>query len=134
MATIRGMDGSVTYATIALGNCRVMAFDTVRGLIDTTVKGNLHAQRAGGLVTHTASFAGVLDYVTAQKNLIDFLETATPDVTLGTLVFTLATGKTWTWTSGALCAGYKVNSPDGDGVVTVDYDFHLNVPAVIAYA
>lgn len=133
MATIRGMDGSVTYATIALGNCKVMSFDTARGLIDTTVKGNLHAQRAGGLVTHTATFAGLLDYVTAQKNLIDFLEAATPDVTLGTLVFTLATGKTWTWTSGAICSGYRVSSPEGDNPVTFEVDFHLNVQATIAY-
>jgi len=128
------MDGSVTYATIALGNCKVIAFDVARGLIDTTVKGNLHAQRAGGLVTHTATFAGLLDYVTAQKNVIDFLEAATPDVTVGTLVFTLATGKTWTWTSGALVAGYRVSSPDGDNAVTFEVDFHLNVPATIAYA
>ena len=134
MATIRGMDGSVTYATIALGNCRVMSFEAVRGLIDTTVKGDLHAKRAGGLVTHTATFAGVLDYVTGQQDVIDFLEAATPDVTIGTLVFTLATGKTWTWTSGALVSGYRVTSPEGDNPVTFEVDFHLNVQATIAYA
>jgi hypothetical protein len=134
MATIRGLDGSVTFNAVALGNCRVMSFDTTRGLIDSSVKGDFHGQRVGGQVIHTATFAGLLDYVTGQKDAIDRLETATPNTTAATLVFTLATGKTWTWTSGALLAGYRVSSPEGDALVTVEYDFHLNVSATIAYA
>jgi len=134
MAVLRGMDGSVTFNAVALGNCRVVSIETTRGLIDTTVKGDLHAKRDGGLVTHTLTFSGVLDYVTGQKDAIDRLETTTPVLTLATLIFTIATGKTWTWTSGALLASYRVTSPEGDNPVTVEYDFHLNVPAVIAYA
>lgn len=134
MSGLRGMDGSATYAGVALGNCKVMGWEAARGMIDTTVKGDLHAQRAAGLVMHTATFSGNLIYDTAQQDLIDFLETPTPDVTAGTLVFQLATGKTWTWTSGAIATAYRVNSPDGEGVVSFEVDFHLNVKATIAYS
>ena|SRR6266576_1555342 len=133
MAVQRGMDGAVTFNAVALGNCRVVGVDTARGLIDTTVKGDLHAQRAAGLVTHTLTFSGVLDYVTGQKDAIDRLETATPNTAAATLIFTVATGKTWTWTSGALVAGYRISSPEGDNPVTFEVDFHLNVPAVISW-
>jgi hypothetical protein len=134
MATLRAMDSSGTFNALALSNARVLSIDTVRGLIDNTVKLDLHAQRAPGLVTHTASFAGVLDYVTGQKDAIDRLEAATPSLTAATLIYTWSTGKTWTWTSGALMVGYRITSPEGDAVVTVEVDWHLNVPAVIAWA
>ena len=133
MAVQRGMDGAVTFNAAALGNCRVIGIDVVRGLIDTTVKGDLHAQRAGGLVTHTLTFAGLLDYVTGQKDAIDRLETATPNTTAATLIFTVSTGKTWTWTSGALLVDYKITSPEGDNPVSFEATFHLNVPAVVAW-
>lgn len=133
MAIVRGMEGSATYATVALGNCRVLSFDTTRGLINTTVKGDYHEQGVGGLVTHKATFAGLLDYVTGQQDVIDFLETTTPNDSPGTLVFTLASGKTWTWTSGAVVTGYRVTSPEGDNPVTFEVDFHLNVKATIAW-
>ncbi|HEX9239204.1 MAG TPA: hypothetical protein VF910_00940 [Candidatus Bathyarchaeia archaeon] len=133
MSVYRGMDGSVTFNAVALGNARVVGVNTTRGLIDVTVKGDKLAQRQGGLVIHTLTFAGVLDYVTGQKTLIDYLEAATPDLSLQTLVFTVATGKTWTWTTGALLEGYQVSSPEGDNPVTVDFTFHLNVPAVISW-
>lgn len=131
MAIQRGMDGSLTFNAVAMGNCRVVSMDTVRGLIDTTVKGDMHAQRVGGLVTHTLSFSGLADYLTGQKDAIDRLETATPTLTAATLIFTTSAGKTYTWTSGALLVGFKITSPEGDNPVTFECDFHLNVPAVV---
>jgi hypothetical protein len=133
MATWRGMDGSATYATIALANLRNIRWSARRGIIPVTVKGDLHAKKQGGLVDRSVSFDAILDYVTGQKNVIDFLEAATPDVTIGTLVITASSGKTWTYTSGALFAGYEIISPEGDNPVTVSLDFELTVPAVIAW-
>jgi hypothetical protein len=133
MASQRGMDGSATYATIALTNLRNIRWSARRGIINTTVKGDLHAKKAGGLVDRSVSFDAVLDYVTGQKNVIDFLEAATPDVTIGTLVITVASGKTWTYTSGALFSGYEIISPEGDNPVTVSLEFELTVPATIAW-
>src|SRR5574341_864591 len=94
------MDGSMTYASVAMGNCRVIDVQVARAAIPSTVKGAKHATAVGGLVTRSITFSGLLDYVTGQQDVIDFLENAIPDVTLGTLVFTIASGKTWTWTSG----------------------------------
>jgi hypothetical protein len=128
------MDGSMTYATIAVGNCRVIDLEVTRAGIQSTVKGDKHNTEVGGLVDRSITFAGLLDYVTGQQDLIDFLETATPDVTIGTLVFTVATGKTWTWTNGAILKGYTIGSPESDGLVSFTATFHLNVPAVIAWA
>jgi hypothetical protein len=128
------MDGSVTYAATALGNYRVVNVETTRGMIDTTVKGDKHTQMAAGVVTHKITFAGLLDYVTGQKAVIDFLEAATPDITAGTLVFTVSSGKTWTWTSGAIITGYRITSPEGDNPVSFEADFHLNVQATISWA
>lgn len=133
MAFQRGMDGSVTFNAVALGMCRVMGIDTSRGEIDVTVKGDLHRQITGGLVSHKVTFAGILDYVTGQKDAIDRLEAATPVLTRATLIFTISTGKTWTWTSGALFMGYRITSPEGDNPVTFEADFDLSVPATIAW-
>lgn len=133
MAIQRGMDGSATYATIALGNCRVLNYEATRAMQDNTCKGDKHQQLAPGVVTHKATFSGLLDYVTGQQDLIDFLENATPDVTSGTLVFTIATGKTWTWTSGAILTGYRITSPDGTNPVTFEADFAMTVTATVAW-
>lgn len=130
----RGMDGSATYATVALANLKNIRWSGRRGIIPTTVKGDLHAKKLGGLVDRSVSFDANLDYVTGQQDVIDFLENATPDVTIGTLVITVASGKTWTYTNGALFAGYEVISPEGDNPVTISFDFELTVPAVIAWA
>jgi hypothetical protein len=127
------MDGSMTYATVALGNGRIIDLEVTRAGIPSTVKGDKHATEVGGLVDRNITFQGLLDYVTAQQDLIDFLETATPDVTIGTLVFTVATGKTWTWTNGALLKGYTIGSPDSDGLCTFTATWHLNTIATIAW-
>lgn len=134
MAIQRGMEGSATYASIALGNCRVLSFEATRGLQDNTVKGDVHQQMVAGIVTHKATFQGLLDYVTGQQDLIDFLEATTPDQTAGTLQFTIASGKTFTWTSGAILTAYRVTSPEGDNPVTFEADFHMNVKSTISWA
>lgn len=135
MAFQRGMDGILTYATVVIGNGRLIGIEVTRAGINTTVKGDKHATEAGGLVDRSLSFEGRLDYVTGQQDVIDFLETATPDVTAGALVFTVATGKTWTW-SAALFKGYTIDSPDPESTDPVGFTarFHPNVPAVIAWA
>lgn len=129
------MDGILTYATVVVGNGRIIGIDTTRAGISTTVKGDKHATEVGGIVDRNLSFSGYLDYVTGQQDVIDFLEAATPDVTMGALVFTIATGKTWTYSS-ALFKGYTIESPDPDATTPVSFTatFHPNVPAVVAWA
>jgi hypothetical protein len=135
MATVLiGNDGSATYATVAIPNLRNIRTSTKRGTINTSVKGDKHTQVKPGIVTSTVTMEALLDYETGQQDLIDFLETATPDTSVGTLVITLASGKTLTYTSGALYLGHEITSPDGDNPVTVTFEFAVTVPATVAWA
>lgn len=134
MAELLGREGSMTYATVAMGLCKVISYEVSRPRISKTVKGDRHEKSRVGLPERTIRFQGHLDYVTGQQDVIDFLETATPDETEGTLVFTVATGKTWTFTNGAVFLGYSITSPEGNSVVTFECEFALNVQATIAYA
>ena len=94
MSVQLGQTGSATYATVAISNLRNIRYSAKRSSIDVTVKGETSQDIKPGFVTRTISFDALLDYVTGQQDIIDFLETATPDVTVGTLVVTIATSKT----------------------------------------
>src|SRR5574342_1221008 len=125
MAYQLGTTGSATYATIAISNLRNIRFSARRSTIDVTVKGDTRQKFAPGFVGGTLTFDCLLDYVTGQQDLIDFLESATPDTTAGTLVVTLNTGKTFTWTNGALLLSHEITSPPGEVPVTVSFEFAL---------
>jgi hypothetical protein len=134
MAVQLGQTGSATYATINIPNLRNIRYSAKRGNIDVTVKGDTSFQIKPGFVTRTISFDALLDYVTGQQDIIDFLETATPDVTVGTLVLTIGPTKTFTFTNGALYLGHEITSPPGEAPVTVSFDFALQVYAAISWA
>ena len=133
MAEFLGREGSMTFAAAAMASCRVIAYDTARPKINTTVKGDRREKSRPGIPVSTIRFSGVLDSVTGQLDVINDFEAATPDETLKTLVFTVATGKTWTWTTGAYSLGYRITSPEGDAVVTIEVDFALTVEATLAW-
>lgn len=134
MAEFLGREGSMTFAAAAMSNCKVIAYETSRPKIITTVKGDRREKSRPGIPVSTIRFSGNLDSVTGQLDVINDFEAASPDETLKTLVFTVATGKTWTWTSGAYALGYQLNSPEGDGVTTIEVDFALTVEATLAWA
>ena len=134
MAVQLGQTGSMTVATVDVPNLRNITWSAARNEIDITVKGNTTQQFAAGFVNRTVSVDALLDYVTGQQDLIDFLETATPDVAAKTLVITVASGKTFTYTTGAIYLGHEFVSPEGEAPVTVRFTFRLIVPAVIAWA
>ena len=134
MAVQVSQGGSATYAGIDISNLRNIRFSSKRNEFDVTVKADTTQQFKPGFINRSCSFEALLDYVTGQQDLIDFLETATPNTTPGTLVITLASGKTFTWTSGALYLGHEIISPPGEAPVTASFEFRLTVPAVIAWA
>lgn len=133
MAEFLGREGILTYATVVIGNVKIIGYGATRPKIDKTVKGDRHQKSRVGLPERTLTFSANLDYVVSQKTLIDFIENAAPDESEGTLVFTVATGKTWTWTSGAVFLGYNVSSPDGNAIDTIEGEFALNVQATVAW-
>ena len=124
----------MTFAAAAVSNAKVIAFETSRPKINTTVKGDRHEKSRAGIPASTIRIECNLDSVTGQLDVINDFEAATPDETLKTLVFTVASGKSWTWTSGAYSTGYRITSPDGDAVVTIEIDFALTVEATLAWA
>jgi hypothetical protein len=132
MAVQRGQDGSATFAAVSIGNLRTWELDTGMGVIDTTVKGDKHQQVVGGIVSGTVTLTALLDYVTGQQDLIDFLETATPTSTPGSLVLLAASGKTLTMQ--ALYTGHQIISPEGDNPVTVRFTFTKSGAAAVAWA
>lgn len=134
MAEFLGREGSMTFAAAAMSNCKVIDYQTSREKIITTVKGDRREKSRPGIPVSTIRFSGNLDSVTGQLDVINDFEAATPDETLKTLVFTVATGKSWTWTSGAYALGYQITSPEGNAVVTVEVEFALTVEATLAWA
>jgi hypothetical protein len=134
MATFLGREGSMTFGGAAVANCRVIDYQTNRPKVITTVKGDRREKSVPGIPVSTIRFEGLLDSVTGQLDVINDFEAATPDETLKTLVFTVASGKSWTWTSGAYSLGYQITSPEGDAVVTIQIDFALTVEATLAWA
>lgn len=133
MAVQLGQDGSATIAAVAISNLRNITWSAERNEIDITVKGDTSQKFAAGFVSRRLSMDALLDYVTGQKNIIDYLETATPDTTAKTLVVTVSSGKTFTYTNGAVYLGHEIVSPEGEAPVTVRFNFRLIVPAVIAW-
>jgi len=133
MADFLGREGSLTFAAAAVSNCRVINYQTSRPKVITTVKGDRREKSRPGIPVSTITFTGLLDSVTGQLDVINDLDSATPDETLKTLVFTVATGKTWTWTSGAYVTDYRIVSPEGDASVTIEIDFALVVEATLAW-
>jgi hypothetical protein len=134
MAEFLGREGSMTFGAAAMANCKVISYQTARPKIITTVKGDRREKSRPGIPVSTVTFAGNLDSVTGQLDVINDFEAASPDETLKTLVFTVATGKTWTWTTGAYATDYRITSPDGDAVTTIEVDFALTVEATLAWA
>ena len=124
----------MTFAAAAVSNCRVIDYQTTRPKVITTVKGDRREKSRPGIPVSTIRFSGLLDSVTGQLDVINDFEAATPDETAKTLVFAVATGKTWTWTSGAYCTSYQIVSPDGDAPVTFEAEFALTVEATLAWA
>ena len=124
----------MTFAAAAMSNCRVIDYQTARPKVVTTVKGDRREKSRPGIPVSTIRFAGNLDSVTGQLDVINDFEAASPDESLKTLVFTVASGKTWTWTSGAYALGYQIVSPEGDAVVSIEVEFALVVEATLAWA
>ena len=93
-------------------------------VIDVTTKADDHNRVKGGIARGTAQLTALLDYVTGQQDLIDFIAAATPPGTIAALVVTVDTGKLYT--VQALLTKFAVVSPEGSSVAEVVFDFVLD--------
>lgn len=132
MASVRGMDGSATYAATAIANLKSWTMDDGIGVIDVTVKGDAHQQVKGGVTSGSAKLTCVLDAVTGQLALINLLATATPAGAPGSLV--VKADATKTWTVNALFTHWSIVSPEGDNPCTVELDFVTSGAIAMSWA
>jgi len=112
MANQRGMDGSATIATVALDELLSWSLDGVSlVMLDDTVKGDSHKTFKGGVGDGgTITFNTLLDYATAQQDVIDLINAGTGAAVA--FVLLAATGKTFT--GNAVPMSYSPSSPAGD--------------------
>lgn len=132
MATYRGQDGSVTFGSSSVAECRSWTINSATlDQIEDTVKGDTAKTFKTGLLDPgTATIECYLDYTTGQQDIID-------DINAGTgaeasLVLTVDTGKTFT--VDAIPLSYSVSSPEGASIVPVTFEMKLSGTIVVAWA
>ena len=132
MATYRGQDGSVTWGSSSISECRSWAINSpTLDTIEDTVKGDTaKTYKTGLLDPGTATVECYLDYTTGQQDVIDDINAGTG--TEASLVLTVDTGKTFT--VDAIPLSYSVSSPEGASIVPATFEFRLSGTIVVAWA
>jgi hypothetical protein len=132
VATYRGQDGTVTWNSSGVAECRSWTLNSaVLDTIEDTVKGDTSKTFKTGLLDPgTASVSCYLDYATGQQAAIDDIVAGTG--TSASLVLLVDTGKTFTVNAIPLSAA--ISSPEGSSIVTADYEFRLSGTIVVAWA
>lgn len=134
MANYRGMDGSATVATNAIGELRDWALDGVTiETIEDTVKGDKHKTYLGGLGDGgTARLTGWLDGADAgQTVVIGYFAAATPQSAAVAVVLTVSTGKTFSFNGVPQTMG--LGSPE-NGLCPVTFTFKVSGAVTKAWA
>ena len=135
MSNFRGQDGSATVAGTAIGELRDWALDGVAiETIDDTVKGDKHRTFLGGLADGgTARLTGWLDGGDAgQAIVIGYFAAATPQSAAVTVVLTVNTGKTYTFS--AVPTSWSTGSPEGTAACPVTFSFKVSGAVTQAWA
>jgi len=125
MATYRGQDGSVTWNSSTIAECRSWVLNSSQlDTIEDTVKGDTSKTFKTGLLDPgTASVTVYLDYAaTGQGAIIDDIVAGTG--TAATLVLVVDTGKNFT-VSG-IPTSFNAASPEGSSIVESTIEFRLS--------
>ncbi len=133
MSNFSGRDGAASYAAVTVGELRSWSLDGVEvETIEDTVKGDAARTHKVGLGDGgTATLTAFLDYVTAQQDIIDHINTPTGIPSGGVaIVLTVDTGKTFSF--NAMPTTYTTTSPEGSGLV--EATFTLKVTGAISMA
>lgn len=116
-------DGAaVSFTANSVAEVRAWDLTAELEMIDKTVKGITHRIFRGGLAKWNGTATAWLDYLdTEQAALIDAIATGSPDGTIAGLMFQIASGKTWY--GGAELSNFATDSPEGNALVPVSFDF-----------
>ena len=135
MANYRGMDGSATVATNAVGELKAWALNGVTiETIEDTVKGDKHKTFLGGLGDGgTAELTTQLDGAdVGQAAIIAYYMSATPQSAAVAVVLTASTGKTFSF--NGVPTTMSVTSPEGSAIDMATFNFKVSGAVTMAWA
>lgn len=133
MATYRGQDGSVTWNSSTILECRSWVINSAQlDTIEDTVKGDTSKTFKTGLLDPgTASVSVYLDYAgTGQGAIIDDIVAGTG--TSASLVLVVDTGKNFT--VNGIPVSFNASSPEGSSIVETTFEFRLSGAIAVNWA
>lgn len=133
MATFRGMDGSVTFATNVVGEVKSWSAQVTGEVLETTKMGDKWATKKGGVGSWNGQIVCHLDYgdTLGQKAMIDKLIATVPSETGTAAELLVNTGKKLTGT--ILITGVAVTAQLG-AIIELTLTFEGSGVPVIAWA
>lgn len=132
MATFRGMDGSVTFATNVVGEVKSWNANVAGEVLDTTKMGDKWRTVKGGVGSWSGQITCQLDYgdTLGQKAMVDKLINASPDITGTAAELLFATGKKLTGT--ILITGINFVTQLGS-IIEISFNFEGSGQPTIAW-
>lgn len=132
MATYAGKEGSVTFATTAIGELTGWTLNAEVEMLDDTVMGDDWKTVKGGLGSWSGTATGYLDYGNAQQAaaIVDIM-VASPTGDSVALVFLAATGKTFL--GSALVSNVSIDASK-DNIIGVGFTFTGNGQLTVSWA
>ena len=133
MATFRGMDGSVTWATQVVGEIKAWSLNVSEETLETTKMGDAWRGFVGGLADWSGQATANLDYgdTNGQKVIVDRLVVTSPQSGTGALVLRQATTKTWS--GNAIISGLNITQ-QMSSIVEVQFSFKGSGALAIAWS
>lgn len=122
MATFRGLDGSVSFATNTVAELTGWTLNIAAEELDDTAMGDSFRSSKGGLVKWNGTLVGHLDYgdTNGQKAILDELMVANPAGASVAMVFIVDTGKSFAGNATVLSIDIDTSI---DGIVGITVSF-----------
>lgn len=123
MATYRGMDGSLKFATNAVAKMRSWSLTTNLEVMEDTGMGEPWKSNQAGVASWSGHGEAYLDYAdAAQKAIIDKIMAATPATTSAAALFIVSSTGPKQFSGNVLVTGIQITSQLGS-IITVSFSF-----------
>jgi predicted secreted protein len=123
MATFRGQDGSMKFATNAVAKLKSWALNSSVDILEDTGMGDPWKTNQPGVAEWSGQGEAFLDYGdTAQKAIIDKIMAATPPTGTSAMEFQVSATGPKKFTGNAIVTSIQITSQIGN-IVTVSFSF-----------